>query len=80
MIAIVAVNAVMVLLALAIAGGLVPSRMFGGMVGVLHKTIGITLPSQEKEKLVASIWIVSMIVIGDGMLLFLFLVVGAVGR
>ena len=80
MIGVIAVNVVMVLLALGIAGGFVPPKMFGGMVGVLHKTIGITLPSPEKERAVAFIWIVSMILLGDGMLLFLFLVLNTVSR
>ena len=71
MIGVIAINVVMVLLALGVAGGVVPAKIFGGMVGVLHKTIGITLPSPEKERTVAVIWIVSMIVIGDGMLLLL---------
>ena len=70
------INVVMVFLALGIAAGVVPAKMFSGMVGVLHNTIGITMPSPEKEGTVAVIWIVSMIVIGDGMLfLLLFLTV-----
>ena len=71
MIGVIAINVVLVLFALGVAGGVVPAKIFGGMVGVLHKTIGITLPSSEKERMVAVIWIVSMIVIGDGMLFLL---------
>jgi hypothetical protein len=67
MIAAIAINIVMVLLALGIGGGIFPARVFSGMIGVLHKTIGITLPSPEQERMVAAIWIASMIVIGDGM-------------
>ncbi len=78
MIGVITVNVVMVLLALGIAGGFVPPKMFGGMVGVLHKTIGITLPSPEKERAVALIWIVSMILLGDGMLFLLLFLTGAV--
>ena len=74
MIAIVAVNIVMVALALGIAARIVPARMFGGMVSVLHKTIGITLPSPEKERAVALIWVVSMILLGDGMLFLLLFI------
>jgi hypothetical protein len=44
----------------------------------LHKTIGITLPSPEKERMVAVIWIASMIVIGDGMLFLLLFLTSAV--
>ncbi len=78
MIGVITVNVVMVLLALGIAGGFVPPKMFGGMVGVLHKTIGITLPSPEKERAVALIWIVSMILLGDGMLFLLLFLTDAV--
>ena len=78
MIGIVAINVVMVLLALGIASGVVPAKIFGGMVDVLHKTIGITMPSREKERTVSVIWIVSMIVIGDGMLFLLVFLTGAV--
>jgi hypothetical protein len=78
MIVVIAVNVVMILLALGVAGGFVPANMFGGMVAVLHKTIGITLPSPEKERAVALIWIVSMVVIGDGMLFLLLFLTGGV--
>jgi hypothetical protein len=76
---VIAVNVGMVLLALGIAGGVVPVKIYGGMVSVLHKTIGITLPTAEKQRAVALIWIASMIVIGDGMLLFLLFLVSTVG-
>jgi hypothetical protein len=78
MIGVIAVNVVMVLLALGIAGGFVPPKMFGGMVGVLHKTFGITLPSPEKERAVALVWIVSMILLGDGMVFLLLFLTGGV--
>jgi len=77
MIGVIASNVVLVLLALGIAGGVVPAKVFG-MVSVLHKTIGITMPSPEKERTVALIWIASMIVIGDGMLFLLLFLTGAV--
>jgi len=59
-------------------GRLCTCKHVGGMVAVLHKTIGITLPSPEKERAVALIWIVSMVVIGDGMLFLLLFLTGAV--
>ncbi len=74
MIGIIAANVMLVLLAAAIASGILPARTFSGAVTVLHKTIGITLPSPDKERIVAVIWIASMLVIGDGILgLLLFL-------
>jgi len=78
MIGIVAINVVMVLLAVGIGCGIFPAKLFSGMIGVLHKTIGITLPSPEQEGTVAVIWIASMIVIGDGMLFLLLFLTGAV--
>ena len=78
MIGAIAINVVMVLLALGIGSGIFPAKLFSGMIGVLHKTIGITLPSPEQERMVAVIWIASMIVIGDGMLFLLLFLTGAV--
>jgi len=78
MIGVIAINVVMVLLALGIGSGIFPAKVFSGMIGVLHNTIGITLPSPEKERTVAVIWIASMIVIGDGMLFLLLFLTGVV--
>ncbi len=71
MIGVITANVLMILLALGIASGILPAKVFSGAVTVLHKTVGITLPSADKERTVAVIWIASMIVIGDGMLLML---------
>ena len=78
MIGVIAINVVLVLFALGVAGGVVPAKIFGGMLGVLHKTIGITMPSPENQRTVAVIWIASMIVIGDGMLFLLLFLTGVV--
>ena len=78
MIGLIAINVVMVLLALGIGCGIVPAKLFSGMVAVLHTTIAITLPSPLKERTVAVIWIASMIVIGNGMLFLLLFLTGAV--
>ena len=80
MISILALNVVLVVLAAGIATGILPAKTFSGAVTVLHKTIGITLPSPEKERTVAVIWIASMLLIGDGMLLLLFLLTGPVAK
>jgi hypothetical protein len=76
MIGILTANVVLIVLAIVIATGILSAKAFSGAVTVLHKTIGITLPSPEKERTVAVIWIASMILIGDGMLLLLFLLTG----
>jgi hypothetical protein len=78
MILILTANVVLAVLAIGIASGSLPAKAFSGAVTVLHKTIGITLPSPAKERTVAVIWIASMILIGDGMLLLLFLLTGTI--
>ena len=80
MLGILTANVVLVVLAIVIASGILPAKTFSGAVTVLHKTIGITLPSPEKERTVAVIWIASMLLIGDGMLLLLFLLTGTTTR
>lgn len=80
MVAIVTANVVLVALALGIACRIVPARMFSGAVVVLHKTIGITLPSPDKERAVAVIWIASLLIIFDGIFAMLLFLTSAVGR
>ena len=80
MLGILTANVVLMVLAIGIATGILPAKTFSGAVTVLHKTIGITLPSPEKERTVAVIWIASMLLIGDGMLLLLFLLTGTTTR
>jgi hypothetical protein len=80
MIGIIAANVALVLLALSITSGLLPARMFSGAVTILHKTIGITLPTPDKERTVAVIWIASMLVIGDVILFLLVFLARAVGK
>ncbi len=73
-----AINAVIVLLAVGIASGIVPAKMFSGAIAVLHTTIGITLPSPGNERPVALLWIAALLVIGDGILFLLVFLAGAV--
>jgi hypothetical protein len=80
MIGILTANVVLIVLAIVIATGILSAKAFSGAVTVLHKTIGFTLPSPEKERTVAVIWIASMILIGDGMLLLLFLLTGTMTK
>jgi hypothetical protein len=75
---IIALNVVLVLFALGIASGILPAKAFSGAVTVLHKTVGITLPTPDKERTVAVIWIGSMIVIGDGILFLLVVLTSTV--
>jgi hypothetical protein len=75
---IIAINVVMVLFALGIASGILPAKVFSGAVTALHKTVGITLPTADKERTVAVIWVGSIIAIGDGILVLLVALTGAV--
>ena len=77
-IVIVGTNVVMILFAIGIASGILPPRTFRGAVIVLHKMIGITLPTADKERTVAVIWIASLVVITDGILLMMVLLASVV--
>ena len=79
MIPILAVNVVLILLIGGIASGILPAKACSGAVAVLHKTIGISLPLPGKERMIAVLWIASLLAIGDGILfLLLFLTTGIV--
>ena len=69
-----AFHVLMFLLGLGIVRRIVPSRIVSNLLGYVHNMIGITTPSLEQVRMVALIWIVSVIVIVDGCLfLLLFL-------
>jgi hypothetical protein len=73
MIPILVANTLMVLLVVGIAAGILPAKIFSTAITVLHKTVGISLPTPDKERVVAVIWLASALLIGDGTL-FLLLV------
>jgi len=70
MIGIAIYNVAMILLGLAVRIGLVPAPTVEGMLAWLHGIIGITPPGAESARTIATFWIVSMIVIVDGLLFF----------
>jgi len=74
MLAIVAFHIVMLALGLAVGTRVVPPQVVGGLVGYLHKTIGITMPAMEQVRLVAVIWIASVVVMVDGSLFLLLFI------
>ena len=80
MIAILVANTVLILMAVGIALGILPSKFFSGAIAVLHKTIGITLPAPDTERTVGVIWLASALLIGDGILFLLVVLVRSVGR
>ena len=79
MIAIVAFHIVMLALGVAVGARVVSPQLVSGLVGYLHKSIGITVPVIEQVRTVALIWIASVVVIVDGSL-FLLLFISRVSR
>jgi hypothetical protein len=71
MVGIIAFHIVMLLLLMCIAMRIVPTRIVSAMVAVLHKSIGITTPSERQVRTIALVWVGSIIVIVDGCLLLL---------
>lgn len=61
----------MIVLAVTVRTGLVSAAMVEGMLAWLHGIIGITPPRTQSARTIAVVWIVSMIVIVDGVLFFL---------
>lgn len=72
MIALLAFNAIMILLAAGIATRILPPSIYTGLLEALHITVGITTPPPEKMWLIALIWIASLTFITDGLLLVFF--------
>lgn len=71
MAAIVVFHILLLLLGLGVATRLVPTSRVGNTLGYLHKAIGITTPSAGQVRMVALIWIGSILVMIDGCLFLL---------
>lgn len=65
----IAFNAVLILLALAVVRGWVPTKSVGSLVAGFHLVIGITPPTETQLRWVIVAWIVSLLLIVDLMLL-----------
>ena len=72
MVGIVVFNLVMLLAGAAVAMQFVPPNRIAGMIYYLHGIIGITAPAADRVKVVALVWLGTLLVIVDG---FLFLLV-----
>jgi hypothetical protein len=72
MVGIIAFHIIMLLLGLLIASRAVAVQRLSNVLGYLHNAIGITTPPPEQVRMVALIWVGSVIVLADG---FLFLLV-----
>ncbi|MGD0214581.1 MAG: hypothetical protein ABSB87_15245 [Terriglobales bacterium] len=71
MLTIVLFHLLMLVLGLSIGTGIVPLQRVSDLLGYLHNTIGITTPSLENVKMIALIWIGSLIIIVDGCIVLL---------
>jgi hypothetical protein len=61
----------MLLLGLSIVSGVASPQRVSNTLGYLHKSIGITTPSPQQVRLVALVWMGSIVVIVDGCLFLL---------
>jgi hypothetical protein len=67
MIGFVVFNVALLLLCAAVAGGLVPGRLYDGLMRGLHNTIGITTPTERQVRWVLIVWMLSTAAIFDAM-------------
>jgi hypothetical protein len=74
MVVILVFHALMLLLGLGIVSRAIPPKRVANMLGYLHNTIGITTPAPEQVRMVALIWIGSVIVIVDGCIFLLLFI------
>jgi hypothetical protein len=74
MIGIVAFHVVMLAVGLAIGTQVMSPQRVSGLLGYLHKSIGITMPTAEQVRIVALIWIASAVIMVDGFLFLLLFI------
>jgi hypothetical protein len=75
MVSIAVFHVLMLVLGLGIVSRVVPTQLVSDTLGYLHNAIGITTPRLEQVRMVALIWVGSVIVIVDGCLLLLVFIV-----
>jgi hypothetical protein len=71
MVGIVVFNVLMIALGLTVLARVVPRERVSNTLGYLHNSIGITTPPLEQVRMIALIWIGSVIVIVDGCIFLL---------
>ena len=79
MVGVVVFNVLTVLLGIAVASPVVPVKLLSDVLGYLHTIIEITTPAPDKVRMVALIWVASVIVIVDGLLLLLVVLTSIAG-
>jgi len=62
-------NVVLIVLAFVVGRGLFPIKVISGLVEGFHATIGITPPTEKQLRWVVVVWIASVLVIVDMMLI-----------
>jgi len=72
MIALLIFNVFLIALAGGIATRILPPSLYTGLLEALHITVGITTPPREKLWIFAVVWIVSIVVLTDGLVLVFF--------
>ena len=60
-------NAVVFVVCMLVAAGVVPKKWYDGLVRGLHATIGITTPTDRQVRVVLVVWLISMLAILDTM-------------
>jgi hypothetical protein len=60
-------NAIVFVICMMVAVGLVPKRWYDSAIRGLHATIGITTPSDRQIRGVLVVWLISMLAIVDTM-------------
>jgi hypothetical protein len=57
-----------------IASGIIPAKLILPLLSGLHNTVGVTMPTPDKVRMVALIWLAFVLAIVDGaVFLFVFL-------
>ena len=75
-----AFTALMALLAVAVGLQWLPTKIFDPLLEILHGTVGISTPPPRQVRIAVIVWIVSAVVIIDGMfLLFAYAFCGSCG-
>jgi hypothetical protein len=68
---VIAFHVAMLLLCAGVAGGVIPAKLYDGLMRGLHNTIGITTPTARQAPWVLIVWIVSTVIIVDVLLALL---------
>jgi len=71
LIGILVLNGLAIAVAAVIAAQILPSRMYTDALTILHNTIGISPPTEQNARMVALLWIGSLLLITDVLLFML---------